>query len=232
MICSIHQPQSFPWLGFFAKIYSSDIFILLDNVQFKKNEFQNRNKIKINDDWKWFTVPVKYKFGQLIFEIEINNNSKWKKKHINTLKTVYGKTPYFEKYIHELINIYNNNYKYLSLFNIDLINWILSKLSINTKIYIASQIISIDEIKNENATNKLIKLINKVDCSTYLSGVGGKNYLDENLMIDNKIKIEYQRFNHPHYYQKGDNFISNLSILDLLFNEGGHSLHILKKGIK
>ena len=73
MICSIHQPQTFPWIGYFAKIFQSDIFVILDNVQFKKNEWQNRNRLKTPAGWQWLTVPVIHRFGQLISEVKVNN---------------------------------------------------------------------------------------------------------------------------------------------------------------
>ncbi len=73
MIISVHQPQYLPWLGYFDKIKRADIFVLLDNVQFKKNEWQNRNRIKAANGLQWLTVPVMYKYPQLMIEVEINN---------------------------------------------------------------------------------------------------------------------------------------------------------------
>jgi len=169
MICSIHQPQSFPWLGFFAKIYLSDIFVLLDNVQFKKNEYQNRNKIKINNEGKWLTVPVRYKFGQIINEVEINNNDSWKSKHLKTLYNVYCKSAFFKKNFPDIELIYQKKFKYLSDFNVEFINWSLQKLSIETKVVTASKIIEQKDIQNIQATEKLAKIINAVNCNQYLS---------------------------------------------------------------
>jgi hypothetical protein len=232
MICSIHQPQSFPWLGFFAKIYQSDRFILLDNVQFKKNEFQNRNKIKLNNEARWLTVPVKYNFGQLILEIEINNSTKWKSKHLKTLQNVYGKAPYFSEYYKEIEKLYSHNYMNLAIFNIDFIKWSLKKLAIETKIILASDLVNKKEICDLSATDKLLRLIQITNSNKYLSGAGGKHYLEENKLTDNNIEIIYQNYEHPTYNQLGDGFIPYLSVLDLLFNEGKNSLSIIRKGIK
>ena len=69
MIVAVHQPQYLPWLGYFDKIDKADVFVLLDTVQFKKNEWQNRNKIKTAQGWQWLTVPVMYKYPQQINEV-------------------------------------------------------------------------------------------------------------------------------------------------------------------
>ncbi len=96
MIVSVHQPQYLPWLGYFDKIERSDIFVFLDNVQFKKNEWQNRNKIKTSEGWQWLSVPVIHKFMQKISEVKINNTVWWGKKHLNALVTNYSKAPFFK----------------------------------------------------------------------------------------------------------------------------------------
>lgn len=106
MICAIHQPQTYPWLGYFAKIMQADIFIFLDNVQFKKNEWQNRNKIRTPQGWIWLTVPVIHHFGQKIDEVKINNTVNWRKKHLQTLQTYYGRAPFFKLYFEKFENFY------------------------------------------------------------------------------------------------------------------------------
>ena len=97
MIVSIHQPQYLPWLGYFDKIERSDAFVFLDNVQFKKNEWQNRNKVKTDQRWQWLTIPVIHKFGQKINEVKINNTVRWGKKHLTALLNHYSKAPFFKE---------------------------------------------------------------------------------------------------------------------------------------
>ena len=230
MICSIHQPQSFPWLGYFAKIMASDIFIILDNVQYKKNEFQNRNKIKYNEAAHWLTIPVKYNFGQLINEIKISDNIDWHRKIINSLQTYYAKSPYFRQFFPGLVEIIEKDYRSLSKFNIDFILWILKLLEVDTSIIISSDIISTEDILELPRSEKLMQLTKKSGASLYLSGQGGKDYLDEEIFKKNKIKIKYQNYIHPEYSQIGKKFVSHLSILDLLFNEGSKSNKIISKG--
>ncbi len=232
MICSIHQPQSFPWLGYFAKIMASDKFIFLDNVQYKKNEFQNRNKIKYHETAHWLTIPVHHKFGQYINEIKINNKTKWKRKVRNTLKTYYAKAPYFRKFFPGVEEIIDHDYDYLYQFNIDFILWVLKKLNVDTQLLVASELIDTAQLDQYTPSEKLQKLVNHASCDTYLSGIGGKNYLVEEEFTKNNLFVHYQQFSHPQYQQLGENFVSHLSVLDLFFNEGDNSRIIIEKGIQ
>jgi len=232
MICSIHQPQSFPWLGYFAKIMTSDTFIFLDNVQYKKNEYQNRNRIKYDDKAHWLTIPVKYRFGQYINEVEINNTVNWRRKVINSLQTYYAKSPYFNQFFPIIKELINKDYTSLNIFNIDFTLWVLNFMEINTQTLISSQIISTDTFRELPRSEKLMMLVHKTEASTYLSGQGGKEYLDEDIFKKNNINIHYQKYIHPKYTQNGEEFVSHLSILDLLFNEGKNSKSIILEGMK
>ena len=232
MICSIHQPQSFPWLGYFAKIIQSDVFIFLDDVQFKKNEWQNRNKVKCGDIWQWLTVPVKHNFGQTIKETEINNNINWNRKNLQKLRTCYGKAQYFNLYFPEIENLFNSGWKYLSDFNIAFIKWIMDRLKISTATLKSSNVKELKNRPDVTADERLIALTKATKSDTYLSGVGGNNYLKVDLFPQNGIRLKFQEFQHPDYSQMNDQFISHLSILDLLLNEGDESLNIIKRGIR
>jgi len=96
VICAIHQPQYLPWLGYFDKIDRADVFVLLDTVQYKKNEWQNRNRIKTATGAQWLTVPVCYHYPELIKDVTINNRERWAHKHQQALRTNYAKAPYWE----------------------------------------------------------------------------------------------------------------------------------------
>ncbi|RKY47586.1 MAG: hypothetical protein DRP88_04150 [Candidatus Neomarinimicrobiota bacterium] len=232
MICAIHQPQTYPWLGYFAKIMQSDIFIFFDDVQFKKNEYQNRNRIKTDRGWMWLTVPVVHNFGQKINEVQIDNKQKWEKKHLNTLITYYRKAPFFNSLFAELKELYSRKYELLIDFNIATIEWILEKLKIERKILLSSSLNYNPDQLPLSADEKLINILKIINAETYLSGQGGKNYLNLELFKDNGIKVIFQDFRHPVYHQLYGDFIPNLSILDLLFNEGENSINIITKGIK
>ena len=98
MIVAVHQPQYLPWLGYFDKMAKADIFCYLDNVQYKKNEWQNRNRIKTAQGWQWLTVPVSYRFPQKINQVGINRTTAWGKKHLQAFDTNYGRAPFYSRY--------------------------------------------------------------------------------------------------------------------------------------
>ncbi|HPC35467.1 MAG TPA: WbqC family protein [Candidatus Marinimicrobia bacterium] len=231
MICAIHQPQTYPWLGYFAKIMQADVFIFLDNVQFKKNEWQNRNKIRTPQGWIWLTVPVIHNFGQKICEVKINNAVNWRKKHLQTLQTYYGRAPFFKPYFEKLINLYQSEWQNLAQFNIASIRLLMSLIGIDTPTVIASEIKTLDD-NSLSADEKLITATKAVGSDCYLSGAGGHNYLQPELFSKNGIELRFQSFEHPVYRQMTTDFLPNMSVLDLLFNEGQRANSIIKGGIR
>ncbi len=108
-----------PWIGYFDKMDRADVFVYLDNVQFRKNEFQNRNKIKTSQGWQWLTVPVSYNFPASIEEVKIQNNLNWKRKHLGSIQTNYQKALYFDKYYQDIFELYAKDYEFLFEINID-----------------------------------------------------------------------------------------------------------------
>jgi hypothetical protein len=219
MIVSIHQPNFLPWPGYFNKIVNSDIFVVIDNVQYVKGHIINRNKIKDNNaKASWLTVPVKISKGseQLINEIEIDYSHKWQQKNLNRLKSYYEKSKFFDKYFPVLKQCFCKQYSNLADFNIELIQYICSELKINTPIYITSDLQ--EDFGERNYLNLNICKYFKAD--TYLSGIGARKYNDENLFRMNAIKLKYQEFTSPVYPQLHGEFIPNLSIVDLLLNCG------------
>lgn len=219
MIVSVHQPQYLPWIGYFHKIVHSDIFIFLDDVQYKKREFQNRNKIRTKDGFMWLTVPVitKGRFYQKINEVEIDTSSSWRKEHLKSIKFNYQKSKFYDIYISFFEQLYEKDWKYLIDINLEIINFILSTLSIDTKIEFSSKL-----NLSSTSTQRIIDICKYYNADTYLSGIGGKNYLDEDLFKKNGIKLVYQNFVHPEYPQVYPGFVPYMSIIDLLFNCGAH----------
>lgn len=227
---TIHQPQYMPWLGYFDKIRRADIFIILDNVQFKKNEWQNRNRIRTSQDWQWLTVPVLHDFGQKINEIVINNKEPWRKNHLKALELNYRKAPFFAQYYSRFESLLSREYEKLVDINVNSVRLLMELLGVKTKIVLASEYEAV-----EHTTLRLVDLCRHFHATQYLSGEGGEKYLDMDQFAKAGIQVAVQKYQHPVYSQlwtkkDGEGFISHLSAIDLLFNAGPKSLALLSEG--
>jgi len=229
MIIGIHQPNFLPWLGYFYKIAQCDVFVLLDNVQYTKNSFINRNRIKTPRGADWLTVPViiKGRFGQLIRDVEVNGTVDWRKKHLGTLDANYRRASYFEPIFQGLKSIYFvGDWNNLCELNIKLLQWVLSMLGLKKNLVRASDL----NVEGES-TQLLISIVKELGGNEYISGFGGANYQDVELFQKAGITLTYYDFKHPVYPQLWTDFIPNLSIIDLLFNCGSESLKTIVGGI-
>ncbi len=224
MIISVHQPQYLPWLGYFDKIAQSDCFVFLDNVQYKEREFQNRNKIRVARGWLWLTVPVvsKGEGRQNISEVRIDNEVPWQRKHLGSLKTAYSNAPYFKEYFPFMEDVLSRKWMFLKDLNVEIINYFLKELSISTPISFES-----DLNITTTRTERIVDICKKLKADTYLSGSGGKEYLDESLFGKEGLKLLYQDYNHPQYQQCFEPFEPYMSVIDLLFNYGKEAREIL-----
>lgn len=171
MVLSIHQPNFFPWYPFFQKIVHSDIFVFLEHCQFEKNNFQNR--FKLNE--KWYTMSVNSGISQILEKNYVNYEKDWSKIKFN-LKN-YGTI------LDEFDDCISNS---LSMTNKNIVHKIVGMLNISTSIVE-------DYPTNLKSTERLVDICKRYGATTYLSGIGGKKYLDESIFIKNGIKIEYQK---------------------------------------
>jgi hypothetical protein len=217
-IVSIHQPQYLPWLPYFLKVDESDLFILLDSVDFQKNGLQNRNQIKTSRGAQWLTVPVKQKLGQKISEAQIDNQVAWKKKHWQTIQYSYGKAAAFKLYAEEIEDVFSREWSSLNELNIYFFTLVLHWLGIEKKIRRSSEMAA-----RGSGSELVLNLCLEVGAKQYVSGIGGHNYLDEAAFRDAGIEIVYRSAAVPEHYpqmypQAG--FISSLSVLDIILNCG------------
>jgi hypothetical protein len=224
MIVAVHQPQYLPWLGYFDKIDKADIFVLLDTVQFKKNEWQNRNKIKTAQGWQWLTVPVMYTYPQLINEVTINNRVNWQHKHRQALLSNYKRAPYFDMVEKILGEILSSSWEYISQLNMEAVKRLVTMLGIDTPLYIASELGEFPQDPDE----RLVALTKHFGAGTYLAGMGGRGYMNLDTYSRNGIKVIFQDFKHPVYQQLFGEFEPFMSVIDLIFNHGDKSLTILR----
>jgi len=222
----ILQPSYLPWLGFFEQLNICDIFVFLDDVQFTKNDWRNRNRIKTKDGIHWLTVPVQHKFKQRIKETLIDNKHPWQKKHMQSLRTWYSKSRFFKDFISGLESIYSADWKYLVDIDIEITLWLIHTLGIHCEIRRSSEL----NISSADRQLRLIEICKDLNCDSFYEGKSGKDYIDTELFRNNGIHIAFQDYKHPYYNQlwiKEQGFISHLSIIDLLFNHGPESIDIL-----
>ena len=220
MNVSIHQPDFFPYPGFFNKIFLSDVFVILDRTQFEFG-ITNRNKI-ITPEGTWTRISVPVKNGQKFFQIndvKINNDMNWKEKNLDLISKSYSKSKFFDLYNTPINSIFEEKWEYLIDLNIKILKTIFEWLDVKTKIIFESEL----NVKG-TSSEKLLNICKEVKATKYVSGPGGKNYLDEKIFQKNHIDIEYQKYTPISYSQlNSKSFIPNLSILDLLFNMGYES---------
>ena len=224
MILAVHQPQYLPWLGYFHKIANCDLFLFLDDVQYKKREFQNRNKIKTPAGELWLTIPVitKGHFTQNIKDVQINKEENWESQHWASIVQNYSKAPYFGEHKEFFKKLYEVKWDLLIDISMEIIRYSLSYLEIKTPIKMSSEYNVLSQ-----STERIVELCKKTGADTYFSGSGGKAYMDEKLFTDSSIKLTYQDFHHQEYKQSYTGFMPYLSIIDLLFNCGKDSKKIL-----
>ncbi|MGN6183024.1 MAG: WbqC family protein [Thermoanaerobaculia bacterium] len=217
MIACVHQPNFLPWLGFFAKIAASDIYIAMDNVQFPRNSWVNRVRIGGNSPSAWFTVPTRHagKLGLRIDEVEINWETDWTRKHLATLRQRYTRSPWTAEVLNPIEQIIATRYRLLADQNLELIRFVLQLCRIDRKIVRGSA------VSGEGANSTLIvSLCKSVGATSYLAGQGAANYEDLSVYAANGIAYHKTTFVHPTYPQRGGEFEPGLSIIDALLNVG------------
>ena len=224
MKVAIHQPNYLPYSGFFHKLSLVDTLVLMDNTQYDK-KFTNRNKIIVPNGWIWISVPIKkeHKFSPNRI-VEINNDIDWKTSHWKKIFHSYKNAPFFSIYEEFFKKIYEKNWDFLFDLDFEIITQIIDWLEIDIEIIRESEL----SIHSES-TQKLIDISKKLDGHVYISGIGGKNYLKEELFEKSNLKLIYQNYSHPKYPQRmTENFIPDLSIIDMLFNIGPKSSKLIK----
>ena len=224
MRVTIHQPQFLPWLGYLDKIDQADAFMMLDTVQFKKNEWQNRNRIRTAKGWQWLTVPVLQHFGQRIDEVLINPTAAWKAQHLRALDMHYARAPYRNRYLAQLRELYAAPWNKLSDLNEATVQWLLEAYGITTPVHRAADYAARDE-----PTDRLIDLCRAVGATQYLAGPGAEHYMDTPRFESSSVRLNLQVFHHPIYRQVYEPFEPNLSALDLLLMQGPEALTTLRR---
>lgn len=218
MKCAIMQPTYLPWYGYFNLISLVDIFIFLDDVQYEKSSWQNRNRILINQQPHFLTVPVLNKgMNQKINEVEIDDRKNWRKKHSISIQNNYGRCKHIESLSPVIDIICDKEINKLCELNIKIIRLISKLLDLSPNFLISSEL-GIEGKRSE----KIIKICQYVGCNEYISPIGAKEYIiKDGLFSNSTIKLNFQEFIPTPYPQRNcSKFTSHLSIIDLVANIG------------
>lgn len=227
---AISQPTYLPWLGYFDLMDQVDIFVLLDTVQFEKQSWQQRNRIKTATGLQWLTVPVKIKGRSLqrIEEVEIAERDYWKK-HVNQLRGHYRSAKYFEEFFPQFQAVLAEGAEQgnLAELNIRLIEWFASILGVATRRVRSS---SLGVEGKRSGLN--LALCEALGGNSYYSALGSAVYLlaDTEIFERRGLDIFFQNYRHPEYAQQFPPFLAFASVIDLIFNEGGRSMEIIRSG--
>ena len=228
MIVAIHQPNYLAWLGYFAKMLDSDVFILLDTVQFSKNSYQNRVRIKGPQGPQWLTQPVAHS-GRSFQETRFVEfaDCRWMTQHAKTLQANYARAPYFATYFDDYVAILDENNRSLVDCNERLIRWICDAIGATARIVRASDLLT---RKFTDPTERLVNLVQAVRGDAYLAGIGGLGYQNAESFRAAKIDIVPAKSTFPEYPQLWGPYVPGLSILDLLMNRGPETGYCLRHG--
>ncbi|GMW00718.1 MAG: hypothetical protein AMXMBFR84_18550 [Candidatus Hydrogenedentota bacterium] len=223
MIAGIHQLHYLPWLRYIEKMARCDVFIVLDNIQYNKNGWQNRNRIKTANGPLLLTVPVHARLGDTLDQVAINNAVPWRKKHRASIEQAYRHAPFFDAYWPPLAAVYEHEWAMLNDLNRAMIDWYVRALGIGSRIVYASELNALG-----TATERLINLMKAVDGTRYYSGAYAlEQYLDAEALAAAGIGLVIQEWRAPEYPQLHGPFVRDLSILDMMFHCGPDTLSII-----
>jgi len=230
----ILQPVYIPWLGYFEQISQVDLFVILDDVQYTKQAWRNRNRIRTRKGWSWLTVPVyqKGQFGQLINEAKIDNSKKWARRHSNCLRENYYHSTFWSTYSLFFEDLFREKWLYLVDLNMEIILFCVKALGINTEIVRSSSLGLGKGFQKRygdsgNVTEKNIYYLKELGGKRFYEGALGRNYLDIFRFSNAGIQVIFQDYKHPVYEQLFKPFIPYLSIVDALFNNGPQTKNLL-----
>lgn len=226
MKVAIHQPQYLPWLGYLAKWAAADVFVFLDTVQYEKNGWQNRNRVRTADGAHWLTVPVHAHLGMPLAEVAVDTTQPWRARHLRALEHAYARAPYLAAYQTALHGLLDREWDRLAPLAVASAEWLARATGISTPTRLASGL----GVETDDATGRLVAICETLGADTYLAGGHGARYMDAERFRAAGITVLYQRYEHPVYPQQHGEFMPFLSGVDLLLTHGDESLPILRRG--
>lgn len=219
------QPNYIPWKGVFDLIDQVDIFVFYDDVQYTKRDWRNRNKIRTANGETWLSVPVNSSRGDLICDVQINNESDWQKKHYQSIKTNYSKAQFFSESSYILDEIYiNRKWDSLNELNIYTTKLIASHLGIECTWVKSSDL----NIQGSKDGEKIIKICKELGCDYFINGPASKGFMNEERFKKENIILNYIEYLYPEYKQLHEPFNHYVTVLDLIFCCGPDSINKIR----
>lgn len=223
--CVVLQPGYLPWLGFFEQVYRADEFVFLDDVQFDKHGWRARNRIKGPAGPQWLTVPVRAsgRHQPQIREVEIDaTQARWPARHLRALRTNYAPCRFFDWLYPDLEAFLTRPWTHIADLDIALIRLLCTKLGLQCQFRRSSAL-----RLGPGRCQRLVDICRQTGCDHYYSGAAARDYLDPDEFGQAGVTVEFQDYTHPEYPQPHGEFVSHLSVVDLLFNCGPASLSVL-----
>ena len=218
MKVAMMQPYLFPYLGYFQLVNAVDVFVFADDVNFIKGGFVNRNKILFNNEERYLTIPCLKSQNMLIKEIPIHKETKGYPKNIlRTIEQTYAKSPYFADVFPMLESIFNSEVDSISKLAASSVESVSKYLEINVDFKFSSA--SFSHTKGQDKSIRLINITKELGGDTYMNPIGGAKIYDKYFFEGKGIKLDFLESKAITYPQFKDNFIPNLSIIDVvMFN--------------
>lgn len=236
MLLGALQSSYLPWLGYFDQIHHCDLFIVYDDLQYTHKDWRNRNRIKTPAGTAWLTVPIHHSGGRPLplNEAQIADQT-WRHQHWDSIAHNYRKAPFFGVYSPELRAPYRHPWHLLGDLNRTLLDRIIELLGISTPVLYSSDHNLEREFRaaygrDADATDRIVFLCRHFSADRFLQGSAGRGYVQMDKILEAQIDLIFQDYVHPVYRQRFEGFVPYLSIIDLLFNAGPDSLHILTRG--
>jgi hypothetical protein len=227
MNCAILQPSYIPWRGYFDQIRRVDLFVFFDDVQYDKNGWRNRNRIKTANGSIWLTVPVLSKGTTsdqvLIKDIEINWDRQWNEKHLATVRQAYSRAPFFDAYMTLVEGFLRDPPRLLADLTIP------STVALARELGLEAEFLRSSELDVSGAkTDRILAILESVSATHYVSGPAARTYLEEDRLEAAGISVEYVNYDYAEYEQLYPPFDPQVSILDLLFMAGPEAPKLIR----
>jgi WbqC-like protein family len=216
----ILQPSYLPWRGYFDLMHRADVFVHYDDVQYTRQDWRSRNRIRVPGGVEWLTIPVEnagfLTSKLLIKDARVHWGRDWTRSHRDRIVRSYKRTPYFARYFPAIDASLSAREELLVAYTIPLVERLAAELGIASRTVRSSEL----GVAEQDPTRRLVRICEQLGADRYLSGPSAKDYLDEPQFTSAGIALEYMEYRYPAYEQIDDRFVPDVSVIDLLFMKG------------